>query len=141
MTGRDDAGAEVDASIARLFHWAAYADKWGGEVQETTLYGVTTKVHEPKGVIAILCPDESPLLSFVSLLAPAVVRSNAVVIVPSEKFPLCAVDLYQVFEAKAAGNLKRTWVDYGVPRDWRQHGAGDEFLYQATEVKNIWHPI
>jgi aldehyde dehydrogenase (NAD+) len=64
--------------------------------QETTLYGATVKVHEPVGVIGIVCPDESPLLSFVSLFAPAVVRGNVVVIVPSEKYPLLALDLYQV---------------------------------------------
>ena len=29
---------------------------------------------------------------------PAVVRGNAVVVVPSEKHPLCATDLYQVLD-------------------------------------------
>jgi acyl-CoA reductase-like NAD-dependent aldehyde dehydrogenase len=47
-------------------------------------------------VIAIACPDEYPLLGFVSLVAPAVVRANTIVIVPSEKYPLSATDLYQV---------------------------------------------
>ena len=58
---------EVDDSIARLFYWAAYADKYGGTVQETTLYGATVCVREPVGVIGIMCPDEQPLLNFVSL--------------------------------------------------------------------------
>ena len=87
---------QVDASINRLFHWAAYADKYGGTVQETTLYGATVKVHEAVGPMCIVCPDEFPLLAFVSLFAPAVVRGNTIVIVPSEKFPLAALDLYQV---------------------------------------------
>jgi len=65
-------------------------------LQETTLYGATVKIHEPVGVIAVVCPDEYPLLSFVSLLAPAVVRANCVVVVPSEKYPLPALNLYQV---------------------------------------------
>ena len=97
MTGGtiEQGRAEVDASIDRLFHWAAYADKYGGTVQETTLYGATVKVHEAVGPLAILCPDQAPLLAFVSLLAPAVVRGNTVVIVPSEKYPLAALDLYQ----------------------------------------------
>ena len=42
---------EVDCSIRRLFHWGAYADKYGGGVQETTLYGATIKINEPVGVI------------------------------------------------------------------------------------------
>ena len=67
-------------------------------LQETNLYGATVKIHEPVGVIGILCPDEYPLLGFVSLLGPAVVRSNCVIIVPSEKHPLSALDLYQVMK-------------------------------------------
>ena len=54
------------------------------------------KVHEPVGVIGIACPDNYPLLGFVSLFAPAVIRGNAIIIVPSEKYPLSALDLYQV---------------------------------------------
>ena len=54
------------------------------------------KIHEAVGVVGIVCPDECPLLAFVSLFAPAVVRGNVVVIVPSEKYPLLALDLYQV---------------------------------------------
>ena len=54
------------------------------------------KIHEPVGVIGISCPDSSPLLSFVSLFGAAIARSNSVVIVPSEKYPLLALDMYQV---------------------------------------------
>jgi len=67
------------------------------------LYGCTVKVHEPVGVVAIACPDECPLLAFVSLVAPAVVRGNTVVVVPSEKYPLSAADLYQVSSSDNVG--------------------------------------
>jgi aldehyde dehydrogenase (NAD+) len=45
-------------------------------------------------------------------------------------------------ERLAAGNMKRTWVSYGFPRDWADssEGAGEEFRVRATEVKNIWVP-
>jgi aldehyde dehydrogenase (NAD+) len=38
--------------------------------------------------------------------------------------------------------MKRTWVGYGLPRDWmsREQGEGHEFLHEATQVKNIWVP-
>ena len=49
-------------------------------------------------MIGIVCPDEAPLLAFISLLAPAVAMGNRVVIVPSEKHPLAATDFYQVLE-------------------------------------------
>jgi len=180
------AEAEIDASISRLFSYAAYADKWGGTVQETSLRGLTLAAHEPIGVMGIACPDEAPLLAFVSLVGAAVCRSNTVVVIPSEKYPLLATDLYQVIEtsdipagvinivtggrdhltktlaehdevdsvwyfgdavgsaqveALSTGNMKRTWVNYGIPRDWYSHHAeGDEFLREASQVKNIWLP-
>jgi aldehyde dehydrogenase (NAD+) len=45
-------------------------------------------------------------------------------------------------ERLSAGNMKRTWVDYGRGRDWTDalQGEGEEFLEQATQVKNIWVP-
>ena len=94
----DDASAEVDAAIERLFHWAALADKAGGTVQETTLRGLVAALREPVGVIGIACPDEAPLLAFVSLVAPAISRGNTVVCIPSPPHPLSATDLYQVFD-------------------------------------------
>ncbi|KAM7445822.1 hypothetical protein ABFA07_005798 [Porites harrisoni] len=100
MTGcsQEEASKEVDIAIQRLFYWGAYADKYGGTVQETPFYGATVKIHEPVGVIGIACPDTCPLLAFVSLLAPAVIRGNTVVIVPSQKHPMIAVDMYQIFD-------------------------------------------
>ena len=44
-------------------------------------------------------------------------------------------------ERLAAGNMKRSWVDYGKGRDWfGPRAAGREFLRHATEIKNIWVP-
>jgi aldehyde dehydrogenase (NAD+) len=45
-------------------------------------------------------------------------------------------------ERLSAGNMKRTWVDHGHARDWLDplRGEGEEFLEQATQVKNIWVP-
>ncbi len=94
----DAADAEVAMSIKRLFHWAAFADKAGGTIQETTLRGLVAAIHEPVGVIGIACPDEAPLLAFVSLTAPAIARGNTVVCIPSPPYPLSATDLYQVFD-------------------------------------------
>lgn len=94
----EDARKEVDASIDRLFHWAAFADKSGGTIQETTLRGLVAAIHEPIGVIGIACPDDGPLLGFISLIAPAISRGNTVVCIPSEVYPLSATDLYQVFD-------------------------------------------
>ncbi|MEC8196529.1 MAG: aldehyde dehydrogenase family protein, partial [Pseudomonadota bacterium] len=44
-------------------------------------------------------------------------------------------------ERASAGNLKRTWVNNGLARDWLSaEGEDRAFLQAATEVKNIWVP-
>ncbi len=45
-------------------------------------------------------------------------------------------------ELASASNMKRTWVDYGHPRNWLDtvQGEGEEFLRESTQVKNIWVP-
>ncbi|KAK4321436.1 hypothetical protein Pmani_007756 [Petrolisthes manimaculis] len=181
----EEAGAEVDGTVERLFHWAALCDKHGGEVQETNVYGTVLRVHEAVGVVGVACPDQYPLLAFVSLVAPAVARGSTVVAIPSQSYPTLALALYQVLETSdlpagviniltgntdhitkyltehqdiqamwyfgslagskfvehtSAVNLKRTWVNYGQKRNWadQEEGAGQEFLYQATQVKNVW---
>jgi len=55
-------------------------------------------MNEPVGTIAIVCPDEEPLLAMVSLMAPAVAMGNTTVIIPSERYPLLATDFYQILE-------------------------------------------
>jgi aldehyde dehydrogenase (NAD+) len=89
---------EVEASIARLFTWAAWADKWDGQVHQTPIRGVTLAMNEPVGVVAIASPTAFPLLGFVSLVGAALATGNTVVAVPSEPHPLAVTDLYQVLE-------------------------------------------
>jgi aldehyde dehydrogenase (NAD+) len=99
MTG-DEAGAEreVDASIRRLYTYAAWADKYDGLVHAAPMRNVTLAMNEPIGVIGVACPDAAPLLGFVSAIAPAIAMGNAVVVVPSERWPLAATDFYQVLD-------------------------------------------
>jgi len=89
---------EVQASITRLFTYAAWADKFDGAVHTPPLRGVALAMHEPLGVIGIACPIEAPLLALISLIAPALALGNRVVVLPSEASPLMATDLYQVVE-------------------------------------------
>ncbi|HEX6506950.1 MAG TPA: aldehyde dehydrogenase family protein [Chloroflexota bacterium] len=92
------AGQEVEAAIERLFTYAAWADKFDGQIHRTPLRGLTLAVPEPIGVVGIACPDEAPLLAFVTLVAPVIAMGNTVVAIPSESHPLSATDLYQVFD-------------------------------------------
>ena len=100
MTGASagEAAGEVDRAISRLFTYGAWADKYDGAVHAVPIRGVALAMHEPIGVMGIIAPDPAPLLGFVSLVAPAIAMGNTVVAVPSERHPLAATDLYQVFE-------------------------------------------
>ena len=93
------ARAEVDLSVERLFGFAGMADKFEGSVHQPPARAVTLALHEPVGVLAIVAPDEAPLLGLISLIAPALAMGNTIVAVPSQKYPLLATDLYQVIEA------------------------------------------
>jgi len=183
----DGAQAEVEASVRRLFSYAAWADKWDGRVHATPFRNVTLAMNEPIGVMGAVCPEEYPLLGFVSCVAPLVAMGNTVVAIPSRVGPLGATDFYQVLETSdvpagvvnivtgqhdevvptlaahddvdgvwyfggaegsagvekaSTGNMKRTWVSYGRARKWMDahRGEGEEFLREATQVKNIWVP-
>ena len=96
--GRDAGEAEVERCVERLFTYAAWADKYDGAIHATPIRGMTLAVHEPVGVLGLICPDDYPLLGFVSLVAPAIAVGNTVIAVPSERHPLSAIDLYSVLE-------------------------------------------
>jgi aldehyde dehydrogenase (NAD+) len=89
---------EVKLAVERLFTYGAWADKYDGLVHATPYRNVTIAMNEPIGVMGIVCGDEAPLLGFVSAIAPAIAMGNTVVAVPSERWPLAATDLYQVFD-------------------------------------------
>jgi aldehyde dehydrogenase (NAD+) len=97
MVGAQQAKAEIQCSIERMFSYAAWADKYDGAVHNPPFRNVTLAMHEPLGTIGIVCPAEAPLLGFVSLVMPAIAVGNTVVAIPSESYPLIAGDLYQVF--------------------------------------------
>ena len=92
------AGREVTASIERLFSYAAWADKFEGAVHRPPARQLALSVHEPLGVVGVVCPDPLPLLSFVSLVAPVIAMGNRCVAVPSERYPLLATDFYQILD-------------------------------------------
>ena len=99
MTGdAADAGREVEATVHRLFTYAAWADKFDGAVHGVPIRGVAIAMHEPLGVAGVLCPDEAPLLALVSMVAPLVAMGNRVIAVPSEAYPLPATDFYQILD-------------------------------------------
>ena len=93
------AEALVDAAIDRWVWYAGWADKIAqvrGAANPVAGPYFNFSLPEPTGVVAVIAPQASSLLGFVSVVAPAVVSGNTVVALASERFPLPAVSLSEV---------------------------------------------
>jgi aldehyde dehydrogenase (NAD+) len=96
--GGEQAVEEVKTAIERVFAYAAWADKFDGAVHNPPFRNVAIAMNEPIGTVGIVCPQEAPLLGFLSVVLPALAMGNTVIAIPSERYPLIAGDLYQVFD-------------------------------------------
>jgi aldehyde dehydrogenase (NAD+) len=148
------AKAEVEASIRRAFVYAGYADKFDGAVHATRSRFVTIAMNEPWGVMGIVCPNEAPLLAFVSLVMPAITMGNCVVIAPSANHPLSATDFYSVLDTSdvpagvvnivtgEANVLAKTLAEHdGVDALWYvgdTDGAAEVEALSAGNLKATW---
>jgi aldehyde dehydrogenase (NAD+) len=96
--GNKQAAAEVELGIERIFSYAAWADKFDGAVHNPPVRNIAIAMNEPIGTVGVICPSDTPLLGFLSLVLPLLAVGNTVIAVPSETFPLIAGDLYQLFD-------------------------------------------
>ncbi|AHG90561.1 Aldehyde Dehydrogenase [Gemmatirosa kalamazoonensis] len=154
LTGRGDGRAEIDAAVSRLFTYAAWADKYDGLVHDVPIRGVALAMNEPIGVVGVACPDEAPLLGFVSLVAPLVATGNTVIAIPSEKYPLAATDFYGVLDTSDVpggvinivtgerDSLAKTLAEHDdVDAIWYfgpREGAKAVELASASNMKRTW---
>ena len=95
----------VDEAIDRLVWYAGWADKitqvvGGANPVAGPFFNISTP--EPTGVVAVLAPQESSLLGLISVVAPAIVTGNTVVVVSSYDRPLPAVTF-----SRGARHLRR----------------------------------
>ena len=125
------AKAEFDESISRLFSYAAWADKYDGAVHSAPYRGVTMALPEPVGILAQIAPENSPLISTISLIAPAIAMGNCIVFVPSQKIASVALELVQTFETSdvPAGVIN---IVSGIKQDLAEQLAGH------AEVDAMW---
>ena len=94
----------------------------------TDFYQVLETSDVPGGVVNILTGRHGEL-------APAMASHMNV----DAMWNFSSTDLSADVEKASAGNLKRTWVNNRQARDWYAQDS-QEWLAQATEVKNIWVP-
>lgn len=85
---------EVTAAIDRVVWYAGWCDKYAALLSTRNPVSgphFNFSTPEPTGVVGILAPDAPPLLGLVSVLMPALVAGNAVVLVASQSDPRTAV--------------------------------------------------
>ncbi len=87
---------EVERSVDRIVWYAGWADKIAqvlGSSNPVAGPYFNFTVPEPTGVVAVIAPDDPPLLGLVSRLLPALTGGNVVVALASETRPLAAIEL------------------------------------------------
>ena len=89
----------METATDRWIWYAGWCDKFasvGGSSNPVAgpYFGFT--IPEPTGVVGIVAPDEAPLASLISRLAPVLVSGNTAVVIASEAHPLPAIALAEV---------------------------------------------
>ncbi|VXC14802.1 Aldehyde dehydrogenase [Microbacterium sp. 8M] len=93
------AAAQVDEATDLWVWYAGWCDKYAqvaGNLNPVAGAYFNISAPEPTGVVAIIAPQENALLGLVSVVAPALVAGNTVVVVASEAYPLSAISLAEV---------------------------------------------
>ncbi len=93
---KKDAQAEFELTISRIFNYAAWCDKYDGQIHAAPDRVVTLAMKEALGNIAIVAPEEAGFLGMISTLMPAIALGNRVIFIPSQQAALLATDFYQV---------------------------------------------
>jgi acyl-CoA reductase-like NAD-dependent aldehyde dehydrogenase len=96
---RSTSASETTLAVDRLVHYAGWTDKFCqmfGTVNPVSSSHFNFTVPEPTGVVVIICPDDPPLLPFVSLVAPVILSGNCAVVLPSTTKPLPALTFSEI---------------------------------------------
>ena len=145
--GPAQARSEVSRAIDRLVHYAGWTDKFGpifSSVNPVASSHFNFTMPEPTGVVVIVCPEESPLLALVSLLAPVILAGNTAVVLASTGSPLPALTFSEII---ATSDLPGGVVNIlaGDPAELAPHfashmdvnaivdGSGDEEIGRALQ--------
>ncbi|MDQ4126457.1 MAG: aldehyde dehydrogenase family protein [Actinomycetota bacterium] len=94
----DDALGGVEAGIGTLEQYAELGPLHRGKTLQGNYMASDMMIYEPYGVAAAIVPWNDPIAIACGYLGAALVTGNTVVYKPSEKTPLSAVRLVEMFE-------------------------------------------
>jgi acyl-CoA reductase-like NAD-dependent aldehyde dehydrogenase len=98
----EEAGYEIELTVDRLIYYAGWTDKYSqvfGTINPVASSHFNFSIPEPTGVVGIIAPDQDPLLSLITLVAPVVCGGNTCVVIASESNPLPAVSFGEVLNS------------------------------------------
>ena len=93
---------EVELSIDRLVYYAGWSDKYQqvfSAVNPVESSHFNFSMAEPTGVVSALSSEKYGLIGLVSVIAPAIVGGNTIIILASSEKPLCAVTFGEVINS------------------------------------------
>ena len=99
---RKNAANEVETALDRLVYYAGWTDKYQqifSSVNPVSSSHYNFSVPEYQGIIAIIAPENNPLLGLVSLISPAIASGNTVVCLGAQKSPLSSISFAEVLHA------------------------------------------
>jgi acyl-CoA reductase-like NAD-dependent aldehyde dehydrogenase len=97
-----NAKTEVELAIDRLVYYSGWSDKY------QQLFSAVNPVSgtyfnfsnvEPVGVVAIIAPENPSLLGLISVVAPAIVSGNTVIVLASESRPMTSISFAEVLNS------------------------------------------
>jgi len=149
-----DAEHEFDLALDRVWHYAAWADKYDGMVHTSPMRGYVLTGNEPLGAVGVVASDHAPLLGFLSAILPHIAMGNTVVSIPGEHNPIPALELYRIFDTSDVpggvvnivtgehAELEKTLADHlGLAAVWHfGSAAGGELTEKlsAGNLKQTW---
>ena len=96
---KSNAVKEVQTSIDRMVYYSGWCDKFQqcfSAVNPVSSSHFNFSVPEPMGVVAAISGNSSSLLGLISIIAPVIAGGNTIVVLASEKYPLCGVTFAEV---------------------------------------------
>lgn len=99
---KEEANADINSSIDRLIYYAGWTDKYTqvfGTINPVASAHFNFSMPDPTGIVAVLAPENSPLLGLVSVIAPIIAGGNTCIVHASEKYPLASISFAEVLNS------------------------------------------
>ncbi len=128
----NDASGGVEAGIGTLEQYAELGPLHRGKSLQGSYMASDMMVHEPYGVAAVVVPWNDPIAIACGYLGAALVTGNTVVYKPSEKTPLSAIRLAEMFDELPDGVLNLLLGDARAGRPLVSHEDVDLVLFTGS---------